>query len=314
MIPSNNDLRAVDPVLTNMLVAYRNMATDFVAGRAFPVVPVDQESGTYYLIERAQWLSDQLQERPPGGDFARSGFGVSTDTYQTIQWGLEKTIPDEHRRTSQLPADLERVTIEWLGDQSLIRKERAFAASFMVTGAWTTEDNNSATDWDDYASGDPVTNVRTAKRTVRQLIARAPNLLIVGEVVHDALANHPDIIDRLKYTTAATAGSVEAGLAAVLGVDNYVVGAAIYNSADEGQSATLSPIIDDDALLLYATPSPGLLVPSAGYTLAWPGAGADGMIDTYREEKVKSDIVRLNEAWVQKQVSADAGYLWLDIV
>ena len=93
-----------------------------------------------------------------------------------------------------------------------------------------------------------------------------------------------------------------------------MVAAAIYNSADEGQSASLAAIIDDDALLLYTTPTPSLLQPTAGYTLAWPTAGADGMIDQYEEPETKSVIVRNNECWVQKQVAADAGYLWLDVV
>ena len=46
-LPTINDVQLVEPVLTNMLVAYRQSADRFVASRAFPAVSVGSDSGTY---------------------------------------------------------------------------------------------------------------------------------------------------------------------------------------------------------------------------------------------------------------------------
>ena len=43
-IPTLNDIQAVDPVLTNILVGYKQADTRFVASKVFPAVPVDKDS------------------------------------------------------------------------------------------------------------------------------------------------------------------------------------------------------------------------------------------------------------------------------
>ena len=314
MLPTRNDVQAVDEVLTNMLVAYKQTQDRFVAGQLFPEVPVKADSGTYYLLAQGDWFRDGMQARPAGADFAFDEWAVSTTTYKTKQWALAKSIPDEIRANSQLPMELENLTVEWLGQQSLIRKERGFAADFMTTSVWTTTDNNSATDWDDFQNGDPVNNVLTYYRTIDQLTGMQPNTLMVGQIVDMALRIHPDILDRIKYTSAATQAAVRSAMAALFGVDRYLVALAIYNSANPAQTASYSAIIDDDALLLHVAPRPGIFTASGGYTFTWAGGGGNGSIYQYYDNATHSTVVQSKEEWDQKVIGAGLGALWLDIV
>lgn len=313
MIPTLTDIQAVDPVLTNMLVGYKQADDRFVAGRMFPDVPVEKVSDTFYILTKKYWFLDEMQERAPGDDFARGGYGVETDTCTTAQWGLEHKIPDEHRANNQMPMALEQLGLQWLAQQSLIRKERAWAADFMTTAIWGTSNTTDA-DWDDYQSGDPVTSIKTAKRTINQATGQLPNTLLVGEIVDDALTSHPDIIDRLKYVSAATAETIERALASIFKMQNYYVALAIYNTKDEALTASYSPVIDDDALVCYVTPSPGIFTASAGYTFTWAGGGGGGVVGQYRDQSVKSDILQAYEQWDQKIVASDVGYFFSDIV
>lgn len=313
--PTHSEVQAVDPVLTNMLVGYQQADARFVANRVFPLIPVDKQGFTYYTLTKKYWFLDEMKSRTPGAAFARSGYGVSTSTGYANTWGLEHPIPREAQANSQVPMSLEQVGTKWLAQQSLIRRERAFSADFMVTGVWGTDDNNATTDWDDFTSGDPFNDILTAKRTVSNNTGQDANTMVLGYIVHVALQNHPDIVDRIKHVQVASLGNVNTALASLFDVANYLVGKATYNSANEGQTMTAAAIIDDDCLVCYTSPTPGIFEASAGYTFTWDGGGGNGqMSPTYYEEKTKSDILQNSEAWDQKAVATDVGYFFADVV
>lgn len=313
-LPSINDVQAVDPVLTNLLIGYMQADDRFVASRVFPEVSVDKDNGTFYKFTKKYWMSDGMEQRAPGDQYARSGFGVETDTYKTLQWALAKPIADEERANSQVAMDLETAAVKWLAQKNLIRKERAFAADFMVNSVWDNNDNNSATDWDDFALGDPVANVKTGRRTISQNTGVLANALVVGHIVDDALTNHPDILDRLKYVQAVTAGNVAAAMADIFGIGMYLAAMASYNSANEGQTFSGAAIIDDDALLTVVDPSAGIFGATGGKTFVWTPGGGGGLILQNRLDEVDADLIKQKAQWDQKMVAGDLGYLWIDIV
>jgi hypothetical protein len=313
--PTMNDVLAVDPVLTNLLVGYMQADSRFVADRVFPAVSVEKADGTFYKMTKKYWFADEMKVRAPGSPFPEGDYGLETDTFATLQYALSKAIADEVRANNQAPMDLETATVRWLSQQMLIRKERAFASDFMAASVWGTTDNNSATDWDDFEAGDPVANIATGKQTISVNTGYEPRHLVCGLVVYDALKQHPDIIDRIKYTTAATAAAVQAAVAAVLDLDEIIVGRASYNSANEAQTASYAAVIDDDALLCYVDRAAGIMGATAGKTFAWaPGGGAGSILPVVRDNINHRDLVQAWMQWDQKATATDLGYIWLDIV
>ena len=312
--PTHSQLQVVDPVLSNLLVGYIQADTRFVADKVFPLVQVATQGFTYYTFTKKYWFLDEMKARAPGTDFARGGFGVSSSTGSAQLWGLEYMIPVEAERNNQTGVTLQQTGLRWLAQQSLIRRERAFAADFMTTSVWGTDDNNATTDWDDFTTGDPFNDVLTAKRTIANATGQDPNTMVLGYIVDVALQNHPDIIDRIKHVQIAGPGNVRNALQSLFDVGNYTVGKATYNSANEGQAATMAAIIDDDCLVAYVSPSPGVFEASAGFTFAWDGGGGGGQVGTYHEDKTKSDVLQNSEAWDQKLVASDVGYFFADVV
>ena len=313
-LPTVNDVQAVDPVLTNMLIGYMQADDRFVAGRVFPAVPVEKDSGTYYIMTKKYFFFDDLKQRAPGTDFGQLGFGVSTSTYTTLQWAGEIPLADEVRANSQLPMDLESAAVRRLSQASMIRKEVAFAADFMVTSKWANEDNNSTTDWDDFSAGDPAGDVLTAKRTVSNATGNDPNTMVVGYEVHDALARHPDILDRIKYTRLATLGEIEGLIGPALGVADYMVAKATYSNTNENASFSATAIIGDDALVAYVDPSAGVFGATAGKTFVWGPGGGEGTIYTRRADEKHANMAQHKEQWDQVITASDLGYLFLDVV
>jgi hypothetical protein len=312
--PTHSEVQAVDPVLSNMLVGYQQSQDRFVADKVFPLIPVDKQGFLYYLFTKKYWFLDEMKGRTPGAAYARAGYSVSTASGYANTWGLEHLIADEARANNQMPMALEQAGLQWLAQQSLIRRERAFSADFMALSVWATDDNNATTDWDDFASGDPINDVLTARRTISNNTGMDGNTMVLGYIVHQALVNHPDIIDRVKYVQVATLATVESALASAFGVSSYIVGKASFNSANEGQAFVAGAIIDDDCLVCYRSPSPGIMSASAGYTFAWDGGGGGGQVIQYREPQTDSDVLKLKEAWDQKAVATDLGYFFADVV
>ncbi len=314
MIPTINDLQLVEPVLTNMLVGYMQKEARFVASRVFPHVPVDKDSGTYGIFTKKYWFTDEMVARAPGAKFARSGYGVSSSTYNTApQFALETPIADENRANSQLPMDLETAAVKWLGQKWLLHKEIAFSADFMTTSVWGTS-NTTATDWDDFAAGDPVSNITTAKRTISDNTGMDANTLLLGYVVHEALLNHPDVIDRIAYVQQATLANIEAAIGAILGLPNYYVAKASYSNTNESADFSATAVIDDDALVCYSNPAPSLFEPSAGYTFEWAPGGGNGRIYNVRDDLAHADVIQIKGQIDQKAVATDCGYFFSDIV
>ena len=311
--PTINDVHIANPVLQNILVGYANAAEDFAAMEIFPAAPVDAWKGSYGVFDKKYWFLDGLEERAPGGAYARGGIGISSDSYETSQWGKSFPIADETAAANQTRFGLRRAGVRWLAQQSFIRKERHLAATCMVSGVWGTT-NTTDTDWDD-ASGVPITNIRTAKRAVRAATGLSPNALLMGEIVYDALTLNAQVVGKLQYTTQMTASQVESLLAPVLGVGEIHVSRASYNTANEGQTESMSPIIDDDCLLVHNDMSAvEEFDTTAAKWLVWQPGGGAGIQNEYRDEDTDSDVIKHKEQWALKIVAAALGYLWTDIV
>ena len=143
-----------------------------------------------------------------------------------------------------------------------------------------------------------------------------PNTLVLGYDVFRQLRHHPDIVDRVKYTSANNI--TEDILARYFGVDNIYVSRAIRNTGAEGAADSFSTIAGKNAALFYTAPNAGVLNPTAGYQFAWRGV-SDGMgqnigISRFRMPELRADRIEAQMAWDNKVVAADLGYFFASCV
>lgn len=317
--PTPGDVH-VDGPLTNISIAYLQRAEAFVADRVFPNISVLKQSDLYFEYDRGMFNRDQMAKRAPGTETQGVGYTVSSDSnYFCDVWGLHHDIPDQRRANADSPLQPDREATELLTHQAMIRREAAWVDGHFVTGKWGTNESTPSPLWD-AASSTPVEDVETAKQAIGASTGFEPNVLVLARPVWGILKNHPDIVDRIKYgqTGPGPAIASQEAVAAVLGVDRILVSRAIENTAAEGVVNVHAYMAADNALLAYAAPSPGLMTPSAGYTFSWSGyAGAGGAgqrISRFRMDALRADRVEIEMAFVQKQVAADLGYLFLQVI
>lgn len=313
----------IDRIQTNLLEAYIQDSMGFVARRgAVPWVSVDDPSGTFFKYSKEYWLRRQMKSRNPGESFARAGYNITPDTYATVQYGVEHPIPDEIAAAAQAPIDLDGNGIEFGGQQLMLEWENRFVSAFVGTGIWTSTMTlgsgawaNSAK-WSDYSGSSPVDDVATAQRTVTGYAVPRPDTMVMGRIVKDRLASHPDVLERIIYNAATPVRVVEEALAALFEVRRLLVGDAVYESAAEGATSSLARFLDDDVLIVYMNQGSNvnLLTPVGGMGLYWPDGGGDGQVGRYRDEPTKSDIMRFETQFVFKVVAEDAGIFGADVV
>jgi len=324
--PTNGDVHVNAP-LTNISIAYMQEATAFIADRVFPNIPVTKQSDLYYMYDRGYFNRDEMRERAPGTESAGGSYRLSADDpYFARVYGFHHDIPDQRRAAADSVLAPDREATALVTQKALIKRETNWMGKYFGTGIWgqeraghlTLNDATNAVFWN-LDSSTPIENIRAAKSAILADTGMMPNTLVLGRAVLDALEDHPDIVDRIKYgqTMGGPAIVDTSALSSLFKIPNIVVSDAISNTANEGAAAVHGFISGNNALLTYAAPTPGIMTPSAGYTFSWNGylgAGAMGSrIKRFRMESLESDRIEINMAFDQKLVAGDLGFFWNSI-
>lgn len=310
----------VDAILTNISVAYRQKASDFIAPTVFPVVPVPKQSDLYFTYNKEDWFRDEAAERSDDAESVGSGYHLGTDSYLAKVWAFHKDVGPQARANFDSPLDADRDATEFVTQRLMLRQEIDWVDHFFATAIWSNTVIPAAADkWSNYATSDPKSQIEDGKEAILSTTGFEPNTLVVGYQVDRQLRNHPDIKEQNKYTSSQSITSEM--VARYLGVDRYLVARAIKNTSREGNATqTLGFVHGKHALLCYAAPSPSLLMPTAGYTFMW--SGISGGIGTniainripmpwkgIGTERIEGQI-----AYVYKKVADDMGYFFESVV
>ena len=321
--PSINSVH-VDAILTNISVAYLQKQDNFIADKVFPVVAVDKKSDKYFTYTKNDWFRDEAQRRADGTESAGSGYNLSTGTYSADVWAFHKDVGDQTVANADAPLNPLREATEFVTHRLLLRKELQFVSDFFTPGVWATDVTGVASSpsagevvqWSAYASSDPINDIEAAKSVILSRTGMEANTLVLGYEVFRQLKNHPDLVDRIKYTSSQTI--TEDMLARMFDLDRVVVAKAVKATNNEGASEAYGFAYGKAALLCHVASAPGLLTPSAGYTFSWTGVsggiGSTIGVSSFRMESLKAERVEAEMAFDNKVIGADLGYFWTTIV
>jgi hypothetical protein len=314
----------VDAILTNISVAYLQRAENFIADKVFPVVPVDKQSDKYFKYTKNDWLRDEAQVRADGTESVGSGYNITTDTYYADVYAIHKDVGDQTRANADAPINVDREAAEFVTHRLLMRREIQFNSDFMKTGVWDTDVTGVAaspttgqtTQWSDFTNSDPIEDIEAGKAQILSKTGFEANTLVLGYDVFRKLKNHPDLVDRIKYTSSQTI--TEDMLARMFDIERVLVSKGVKATNAEGLTGTYSFTTGKTALLAHVAPSPGLLTPSAGYTFSWTGVsqglGLTIGTSSFRLESLRATRIEAELAFDNKVVSSDLGYFWNSIV
>lgn len=308
----------IDRALTNISVAYLQDASAFIADKVFPIVPVKRQSDVYYQYNKGDFMRDEAQLRGAATESAGGDYGVEAqDPYYCRKHAFHKDVTPEERANYDEPLQADQDATTFISQKMLIRREMEWASKFFVAGIWGTElEGKAATpgtgeflQWDQ-ATSDPIKDITTAGVKMAAATGFKPNTLVLSPYVFNALKNHEDILDRIKYTQK---GIVTTDLLATLfEVDKVLVPWAVVNSAAKGASDSVSFIYGKHALLCYSAPRPALRQPSAGYIFAWTGLEGSGAYGN-RIVRLPMDMLGLGTERIEGEMSFDVKKVCADL-
>lgn len=310
--PTSSDVH-VDAALSNISTGYKN--TGYIADTIFPVVPVTKQSDKYFEWTKDFWFRNYVQLRAPGDTYPEGGLELSSSSFFADMYHLAFPINDEDAANQDEAVELEITGSEWLADQFMLNREAKIVADFFKTGVWGTDKTLSGTDqWSDFANSDPEGDIILARQTVQKATAAKITHTVMGKEVRDILGQHPLLLEKYKYTSAANLNDEQ--IAAALGVPSLTVGEVIDNSAQEGATFSGEYMWGKSVMLLHVAASPGKRVATAGYTFVWKLNGDDLLVSitNVREESRDRNLLKGKHAFDQKAVGTDLGYFLANAV
>ncbi len=310
-----------------------NSTVDYIAHLLLPAFPtMKRESNIPSVLQTDDQVLDI--KHAPKTAYQRVQATLGNKTYRCEEAGIEEPISAEDYDV--LGQDgAEALAVE-RGTQIVLRAREAALAAVLTgaagettfTGQVTTPD--IAENWGE-ATGEPISDVAKADAALTLRVGAGPRWLVIGqEELFDLQKNaqirsaYRNIVGINDPSAVNRRLNLEA-LASVLGVDKILVGTGRVNTAEKGAAASYSYIWPHlYPLLVRGVTNPSnLMEPCLGRTFVWTGANAGAeaelhhvdanlagiAVESYRDEAIKSDIVRVTEYTALKLLNLTCGQL-----
>ncbi|MFQ5414665.1 MAG: hypothetical protein ACE5E6_09430 [Phycisphaerae bacterium] len=290
---------------------------NFIAQRVMPVIEVAKPTGTFGRIPIEQLLKDRATARAPGAGYSRSSFTFTTDSYTCVEHGAEEVVDDNEASMYSEYFDAEQIAAARALSAVMLNYEKRVAAAIFDTTTWTGSALTTAVGvkWNVPATATPIADIEAAVQKVYDASGLWPNALIINRKVFRNLRNVDEIINRIKYAgfTDPRSGTInEAALGQVFDLDQIVVAGGTKDTAAEGQTSALAPIWSDTmAMVCRLTATQDIREPGLGRTFHWgeDGSTVGGTMESYRQESVRGDVIRVRHQTDEKVLYVEAGHL-----
>lgn len=302
----------IDQLLTDISIASLNDPEDYVGTKVFPALTVNKQTNLIPIYDMDAWLADEAKPRSPATESEGSGWTVDNTRYACENFAFHKDVPVEVRANADSPFRIDEEAAMYVVDRMLMKMEVKFGADFFKASVWSGNKDLAGSGnkkWSDTTS--PLfVDIEDAKISMGDKIVKEPNIAVISRNVWKAWKLHPNLLDRMKTTSDKF---VTLDLAArAFELDRILMAKALKKTNKEGQTLTKARILTSGCLLLYVTPRPALMTPTAGYTFYWTalGPGVPVYIRRLPMPLKQADRIEGHIFYDSKVTAADAGYFF----
>lgn len=321
--PIESRFRPVDPVLQGIVSGIANDPGKFMAQRILPSVSTGGESsGTIMTLADTDLFGDPdaKYERALGATAHEiSGVKLGNTTYRVQEYAAMVPADLKQLSRSQLPqqVELKSLLLARLMHDLLIAQERRMSTLFSSSTTWTNN-TDPTTSWN-AAGSDPLADINTAVESVAANGVDA-NTAIIGRGARQSLQTNDTFLEFLPLNSDRgfiEADAVKARISSLFGIPVerifYVDGR--YNSASQGQSASLTNIMDDEMWIGHISTQS---VPFGGGVTLQPTAAArfveqEFMVEEWDDPARNSVWQKVCHSEQMLQITAGLGHLIYNI-
>jgi len=291
-------------------------ANNFIAALALPQIRVPRKEAKFVKLRREGVLARADLKRAARSAYNRDEYSVEDDSYACEEYGHEQPLDDSERAFYANDFDAEFYASQVAARRLLTDYEVRAATAIFNTSTWTGSSLTTAvgTEWST-ASADAKSDILAAKEKVRRLTGVDPDTMIISKVVYNNLLKNDDLNEAVKYIQLGTVSNVAKAMADFFGLRQVLIGAGVYNSAKEGQDATITDIWDDEYAMICKLPEgDAITAPGIGRTFLWRDDSPNDLnVEEYREEQTRSTIYRVRHTVDEKIIDAAFGHLLSNI-
>lgn len=303
----------------NSVVEEASMAEAFFIGeKLLPSFGVDAKSGTYPKLTKA--ITESMKAAPTdnkrerGGSYPRVKRAWTTDTYDTVDRGLEEAVDDTDAKDAARFFNAESISAKLVLRAMKIAHEKRVAAEIFHATTWGTP-TAAAVDYTDanIATIDAPLDIQAAIERVYDNGEQADTIVIPSAVYN-----------RLRRSTLLKAFLVGQNLPganitpdaigqafAANGIKQVLIAASREDTSVKKatQTYTAGKVWSNDYIWVGKVGSGDFMNGGAGRTIVWNAEGGLYVTESYREESTRSNIVRVRQHTVEKIVDANCGTL-----
>ena len=303
------------PDLAVTAMAARDSHAGFIGLEVMPLFKVDTNNGQYPVIPPQVMFALEETRRAPRGNYQRSDWEWGWDNYLCQENGFEEPVDDKEVKLYNRYFSAEKLATRRAINVILRKQEYRIASALFNASNFTA--HAITNEWDDATNAVPKDDVDTGKETIHDTIGMEPNTLIIPYKTFLALGRCDAIIDRIKYTnpTVQRGNVAPSLLAQYFEVEKVIVGDAMYNGAKKGQDASLTQMWNPEyAMLCVTDASPEFETPSIGRTFLWTEDSPENVVvESYRDETIRGDVVRVRHDTDEEFISTDCAYLFSNV-
>ena len=296
-------------------------AKDYEAGligtAVMPILDVPVRAGQYpsFVLKEGQLLKSDVKNRAPYGSFARGTRAFNQETYSALEFGYEEAVDDTVTLDVARFFDAEVIAAKLAKRKLLLAHELRVAAKIFDNTVFTATNSGTAYTTANLATFDAGADVQEA---IDRLLAKGESTsnlkVVIPYAVWTRIRASTKFQNRLRGAGISSDTILNASTQAaaeVFGVAEVLIGRASYDTAPEGVAFAAGNVWSNTLIWVGSVTqaSAGFFGGGAGFTLNWSEYGPAIGVSTYREELIKSNIVRASHYTAEKVVNANAGQL-----
>ncbi len=303
-----------DEVLTNLSVQYAN--DEFIGERLMPVVSTNGSLSAVYFEynkrDRFAYPDDDMSDRSDANELnqGRTKRPVALTPRSLREFLDQLTIQNQSAPLNEL-VDAQQNVLEGMAFRRELR-QAAILCNAASYGSNTTA--LAAGDrWDSTTGGNPGAVVDAAMKAMWRGRGPGKTVGFVSLDVHNALKRHSLILDQFKYNGEKPGFATREMLREYFELDEYLVGRARKDTANEGQAASYSRIWSDVFGIVRVATSPSVRNASFGFTFQDLPSQTDLFWEPEKGTK-GAYMVRVSHCDAEKVVAADTGFLLTSVI
>lgn len=285
-----------------------------VGTKVFPIFTTPKKKASFPAVTREGLTRETNGTRAPRGDYQRDAVDAKDKSYSCKEWGLEGPLDDSERGLWKSEFDAEFSIVKGITNKILLAQEKRIgdilfnATTFTGASLYT---DNSGSPWSTVGT-DIIGQVDAAKDKVRTNTGVIPNTLVFSWTNFRRIKSNTAIKDAIKYTARTGEQEILNALADLFGVKKVLVAAGVRNSAKHGQAFAGADIWSANYAMVCVTADDpkDLSQPCIGRTFLWEEDSPENVVvESYREEKIRSDVFRVRQHTDEVLIDTYFGHL-----